>query len=738
MEKNLITNEIKKPHDYQLKIFSEIKDDNSIIFMETGQGKTFLSVMMINQITSGFYMKQQDSKNKTNKKIIFLVCDVVLVEQQSKVIECNTNLRVKSFTGGKKMSKVLKSHEDFKNHWNQNDVFVSTPNIIYKILSIGYLKMSEIDLIILDECHHCNQDHPYNNLMNEFFLFYKLPSYNTLNLEDMKLPQILGLTASPIKKKLNKKDLDLQVYGSFEQLSENMDCKFIINPDMVKNMIQLSKEDNMNEDVGLNNIMKEIEKQYVEVESHLNQEENLQAIRFLKEELLIPMLRLIIANNPAVFDSNSSLYTEEGENFINDKFNCDDFMGYNAITQQYNYLYRLKDSSDLYKVFEKFQRQIFMLIENSNLSSVVELIQDYAKHFEDKDQFTQLDSSDKKDINDKILTQISKLLENFIENHSNLNFESDRLHKLKICLLEFLLKKQPGDDVSKLIIFVANRVVAIKLSNILNQFIDEEYNSKLDQDQRKITSVPVLGVNKKKAENSLEYKNSLSEINEKIKEFKIGDAQILVATSTVEEGLDVKACDTVIAYTSLHTPKSYIQMKGRARKSNAKFIFFTTNQKKMMSQIEEFIKVFKIMKSMFRDSIVRDFRRKNFLVRRNPLSYYHIIPKTHAKITLKNISLLFNEILQEFNNKNLKLKCCTKFNTTRAYSQKQKGSCDQFKCILTADCSKFDEWELDKEFQSDLFPDKVSAQNHSYLKFVWMLTEMNLLDGNFKLDASNL
>lgn len=69
----------------------------------------------------------------------------------------------------------------------------------------------------------------------------------------------------------------------------------------------------------------------------------------------------------------------------------------------------------------------------------------------------------------------------------------------------------------------------------------------------------------------------------------------------MEEGVDVQACSFVVAFDSIRSTKSYVQMKGRARKQNAKFYVFedcTRSQKaivplssaqEMERRIHEFI-----------------------------------------------------------------------------------------------------------------------------------------------------
>ena len=45
----------------------------------------------------------------------------------------------------------------------------------------------------------------------------------------------------------------------------------------------------------------------------------------------------------------------------------------------------------------------------------------------------------------------------------------------------------------------------------------------------------------------------------------------------VEEGVDVQACSVVVAFDSIRSTKSYVQMKGRARRRTAKFFVFQDN-----------------------------------------------------------------------------------------------------------------------------------------------------------------
>ena len=69
-------------------------------------------------------------------------------------------------------------------------------------------------MIIFDECHHANADHPYNDIMKEFYFDKKLSK----NPEDRQVPYIIGMTASPLVH-LNTLDHELTKQRNWRLLS---------------------------------------------------------------------------------------------------------------------------------------------------------------------------------------------------------------------------------------------------------------------------------------------------------------------------------------------------------------------------------------------------------------------------------------------------------------------------------------------------------------------------------------
>ena len=107
----------------------------------------------------------------------------------------------------------------------ENDVIVLTAQILVDALKSKRVKITDFSLLIFDECHHTNKEHPYNEIMLTYlgikFLPQTSPSQATGNVI---LPQIIGLTASlGVGKARNSKDAQDHIL----QLCANLDCSVI-------------------------------------------------------------------------------------------------------------------------------------------------------------------------------------------------------------------------------------------------------------------------------------------------------------------------------------------------------------------------------------------------------------------------------------------------------------------------------------------------------------------------------
>ena len=695
--------EIKDARPYQLKIFKEAKERNSIIYMETGKGKTYVAIMLINNLFYDQYrMKECNEKLKKNKKVVFLVNEVSLIEQQRKVLESNCKLKISLLKGGN--SSKFKTKKHFITFWEATDILVIIPTIFIKYCAIGFLRFSEIDMLVFDECHHCDLNHNFNVIMKDFYFFH-------LGRKE-KVPQIIGLTASPCKTKISN-NVEIESLISLEKICNNLNCDVVCDDDL------LELEDQ--EDIYISNTSsQQINTEFIEVNrlESANKE-----LLFIVDKLLLETMNVIYK-----FTESSSIKEyklDQYLNYIGMKFSSSDFADYNKILQMKMELYIKRKESLVLSVFENFQIKLFLLMENTCIESITELVQDYITNFkkisdtlkkkEGSEDYSTLIKSDFNNI--YLLNEFISIFQNCFDAIKDFNYCSHRLIKLTY----FLLKQYKDNPEKKTIVFVSNREVAFKLNKYFNEILTKK--------NYELKSVCVVGVNNKKSDFSVNTKNNHNNLNEEITKFRKGEAKILIGTNAVEEGIDVKECDTVIAFTHVRTPKSYVQMKGRARKAKANFIIFTDDRNKTESDIKNFIEFFNSMKSHFQSEMVGIFKKDEYiLLKEKQISeeYYYIVEKTKAKITLNVSTQFMNEIEQELKNlKNNKIEYkCRSFKST-----KEGGFDYQYEAKVS---SSF--FEGDISLQSNIFSNKGLAKSHIDLLIIRMLHEENIINDHFKLN----
>lgn len=144
-----------------------------------------------------------------------LFCLVPLVEQQAHVIEMHTDLSVGTYYG--ELEVDLWSDERWKEEFKKHNVLVMTSQIFLHIVLHGFMAMSNVNLIVFDECHHAVKNHPYAEIMK--CLDSCLPGSH---------PRVLGLTASILNNKCRSptalerslKDLEGTLHSTVETASD--------------------------------------------------------------------------------------------------------------------------------------------------------------------------------------------------------------------------------------------------------------------------------------------------------------------------------------------------------------------------------------------------------------------------------------------------------------------------------------------------------------------------------------
>jgi len=190
------------PRDYQKKIFETCKENNCLVILPTGTGKTLIAIMLaVNQF-----------KKYPLEKILILAPTRPLIEQHLKsfkkiINNSDTWADMQIFTGKTPAEKR-------KQIWQTAEFIFSTPQCISNDLKNNLYKLSEVSLLIVDECHRCLKNYSYNLLAQK----YK---------EQSNHPKILGLTASPgsDKKTINQVCENLGINSVEIRTRESSDVK---------------------------------------------------------------------------------------------------------------------------------------------------------------------------------------------------------------------------------------------------------------------------------------------------------------------------------------------------------------------------------------------------------------------------------------------------------------------------------------------------------------------------------
>jgi len=206
------------PRDYQQTIFETSKNDNTLVVLPTGVGKTLIALMLT--------IERQ--KKFPGEKTLILAPTKPLVEQhlesfKKELPELFAQLDL--FTGATPAKQRKKL-------WQTSDIVFSTPQCIANDLRKELYNLKEVSLLVIDEAHRCIKNYDYTKVAKRY-------------LSQSQHPRILGLTASPgsESKKIKQICTHLNIRKIESRTRESEDVKpYLHNLDFEKIELPFPKE----------------------------------------------------------------------------------------------------------------------------------------------------------------------------------------------------------------------------------------------------------------------------------------------------------------------------------------------------------------------------------------------------------------------------------------------------------------------------------------------------------------
>lgn len=167
IQHNLIKENKIEARLYQQKIASDALLDNTMVIAPTAIGKTVIAALVSAEIL----------KRNPEGKILFLAPSKPLTLQHEKSFNEFIKAHSVSLTGNNKPSERRKL-------WQENQVICATPQTIESDIISQEYDLSDVALIIFDECHHAVGSYSYVYLAQKY-------------MQQAENKQVLALTASP-------------------------------------------------------------------------------------------------------------------------------------------------------------------------------------------------------------------------------------------------------------------------------------------------------------------------------------------------------------------------------------------------------------------------------------------------------------------------------------------------------------------------------------------------------------
>lgn len=529
------------PRNYQWELYDNAMRSDTVCFLPTGTGKTMVSVMVMSTMLEKF----------PTRPVLFIVDKVLLVLQQSRYIitelgdfeytRYNTDSQDLKEIQRRKLKIATLCMEQQSTHgvplW-KHDIIIVTAAFCQNLLNRQIIRWTDFSLVVFDEAHHCDKKHPFNILLYS----NHLPLYGT------KRPKILGLTASPAGK-----DTVPATVAMLEKLMASMGG-------VSMNIVQKHKE------------TLAIFQSNAQIIIRPQPDQNCEMVSLFLSELQVYLVHCFLRLVPV---SDIEFYVDWGK-YVNRASDdtkirqfAESYMDKNLEVVQLalmNIQPRNAEEKSSVRKLAKHMESIciaFNSLEEGGVPCALEEINglekeeynfEFAKRYQLPCQRLQA-----------IYNNVRESLENpTVTNRIEVQQFGSRMFRLIEELTNSLDIDWSQRERAKpmALVLVRERATVHQITKMLQE---NEVMRRMNLKVTKVVGHGKTGANDAAGMNVNQQKRVLEEI----KQYKY---QVIVATSVAEEGVDWPECELVVSLYPPSTLTALVQMRGRARKKNSKFV----------------------------------------------------------------------------------------------------------------------------------------------------------------------
>nr|7W0A_A Chain A, Dicer-2, isoform A [Drosophila melanogaster]7W0A_E Chain E, Dicer-2, isoform A [Drosophila melanogaster]7W0B_A Chain A, Dicer-2, isoform A [Drosophila melanogaster]7W0C_A Chain A, Dicer-2, isoform A [Drosophila melanogaster]7W0D_A Chain A, Dicer-2, isoform A [Drosophila melanogaster]7W0D_F Chain F, Dicer-2, isoform A [Drosophila melanogaster]7W0E_A Chain A, Dicer-2, isoform A [Drosophila melanogaster]8HF0_A Chain A, Dicer-2, isoform A [Drosophila melanogaster]8HF0_D Chain D, Dic len=531
-----------KPRGYQLRLVDHLTKSNGIVYLPTGSGKTFVAILVLKRFSQDFDKPIESG----GKRALFMCNTVELARQQAMAVRRCTNFKVGFYVGEQGVDDWTRGM--WSDEIKKNQVLVGTAQVFLDMVTQTYVALSSLSVVIIDECHHGTGHHPFREFMRLFTI-----------ANQTKLPRVVGLTGVLIKGNeitnvaTKLKELEITYRGNIITVSDTKEMENVMlyatKPTEV--MVSFPHQEQVLTVTRL--ISAEIEKFYVSLDL---MNIGVQPIRRSK--------------------SLQCLRDPSKKSFVKQLFN--------------DFLYQMKE----YGIYAASIAIISLIVEFDIKRRQAETLSVKLMHR------TALTLCEK--IRHLLVQKLQDMTYDDDDDNVNteeviMNFSTPKVQRFLMSLKVSFADKDPKDICC--LVFVERRYTCKCIYGLLLNYIQST-----PELRNVLTPQFMVGRNNISPdfESVLERKWQKSAIQQ----FRDGNANLMICSSVLEEGIDVQACNHVFILDPVKTFNMYVQSKGRARTTEAKFVLFTADKEreKTIQQIYQYRKAHNDIAEYLKDRVL--------------------------------------------------------------------------------------------------------------------------------------